>query len=251
MGFKYVTNSARFLGCARRVTVYTQRVGAHFYSLAVPGRCLSIFGETHGLGRHYRKVFVNGTRVLARHERAVGFIGPIDEGFRDEAQPVLVRGTLELRSGHTHERGFARRFGYDAGDDIRELSVAHCIVVQGPMWFNMAKARTQLRRNVGERCHLLCQGHVQRIAGQETAFPTKAFTIRVSGMRTDSHTIRDSVTHCHRHRLGVARMCAARYVRTRYDSHELGIKRGTFAKVGIQVNASHLPFSTLFFLLIG
>jgi hypothetical protein len=46
-------------------------------------------------------------------------------------------------------------------------------------------------------------------------------------------------------------VCTARYVRTRDDPQELGVKRGAFAKVGIQVNASHLQFSTLLFLLVG
>jgi hypothetical protein len=34
---------------------------------------------------------------------------------------MLVRRTLELGAGHTHERRFARRFGYDACNDIREI----------------------------------------------------------------------------------------------------------------------------------
>jgi hypothetical protein len=218
MGFEYVTYSACFLGCARRVPVYTQRVSTHLYGLAVPGRCFSVFGEAHGLGRHYRKVFVNGPRVLARHKRAVRLVGTVDECFRDEGQPVLVRSALKLRSGHTHERRFTRRFGYDARDDVREIPVTHGIVVQGPVWFDMGKARTKLRRNVGE-CH--------------------------------RHTVRDRVTHRQGHRLDVSRVCTARYVRTRDDPQELGVKRGAFAKVGIQVNASHLQFSTLLFLLVG
>jgi hypothetical protein len=70
-------------------------------------------------------------------------------------------------------------------------------------------------------------------------------------MRADRHTVRDRVTHRQGHRLDVSRVCTARYVRTRDDPQELGVKRGAFAKVGIQVNASHLQFSTLLFLLVG
>jgi hypothetical protein len=251
MGFEYVTYGACYLGCARRVTVNTQGIGTHFYNLTVSGRCFSVFGEAHSLGRHYRRVVVNGTRLLARHKRAIGLVGTIDECFSDEDQPVLVRGTLEFRSGHTHERGFAWRFGYDARDDVREIPVTHGIVVQGPMWFDMGKARTKLRRYVGKCRHLLCQGLVQRVARHEPAFPSEAFTVRVSGVRTDSHAIRDSITHGHGHRLGVSRVRAARYVCTRNDLHQLGIKHGAFAQVGIQVNASHLLVPTLLFLLVG
>ena len=105
---------------------------------------------------------MNGTCFGTRYQAAVGLIGPIDEGLRNELQAKVAGGGFELRSRLPDERRALLHCRYGRGDDGRKGCVDDSIRVQGAVRFDVPDASAELVRNRGESRELFVECRTQR-----------------------------------------------------------------------------------------
>ena len=71
MGLQDVANRPRFLRGARSIAVYAQRIGTYADDFAIPCGNLTVLRQAKGLAGRDTQFLVNGTRLLAWHQRSI------------------------------------------------------------------------------------------------------------------------------------------------------------------------------------
>ena len=175
-----------------------------------------------------------------RHQGAVRAISPVSKRLPEKRPGRRFRGPLHGRAC-SGEKAQRPAVGAQGGDDPSgQVVVILGLVVEGAVWLHVHDRRPLALRNLIERLDLIDEKFAKAGLGKPHRPPAETLAVRVPGMSTDLDAAGNSHSQHPAHRLGVARVGAARDA-GRADEWQQSLVFATLTDVRIEVDRAHRP----------
>ena len=174
-----LSHDASSLSSARRIAVYTKRVGAqrdHVSALSI-----DVAGQRklYSLPGDDGEIRVHRARLRARYQPTVRPIRTVDKRFSSERDTLRPRRSLECAVGWTDKHWPVRQSFHGANERQCKIHVARRIFVERAVWFNVHDRRAKRTGYPVNRVQLIAHRCEEFFAGQKVTAPPKAFAIGI------------------------------------------------------------------------